>query len=174
MGTGDGPVGSNSGRIGEIAPSRSRGTFQQDDMSAVGEIEAKTGVLGEDKAGGTPERITAAQDNQIDWETKTAEFKAKIADYQKDRRLQMTGFWNKYIKAAKKGEPIQEPDPEVLNNDIERWVTNSKKQNSPLLKSIDNYANHEILHDAVSDYQTPQEKVAKEKELAKLGSKEIE
>jgi uncharacterized protein YihD (DUF1040 family) len=171
MGTGDGPVGSNSGRIGEIAPSRSRGTFQQDDMSAVGEIEAKTGVLGEDNAGGTPERITGAQDNQIDWHTKTAEFKAKIADYQKDRRLQMEEFWNKYVKAAKKGKPIQEPDPEILNNDLERWRVNSKKKDSRLLKSLSSYTNHEDLHDDVLDYRTKSEEKEEQERLASLGAK---
>jgi hypothetical protein len=184
MGTGDGPVGSNSGRIGEIAPSRSRETFKQKDMSTVGEVEAKTGVLGEDSAGGTPERITAAQDNQIDWETKTAEFKAKIADYQKDRRIQMEEFWNKYVKAAKKGQQIEEPNPEVLSNDIDRWLLQSKRLQSqrqrakkagvevdlPTLPSLEKY-NHTTLHKAMADYRTVAEEKAKQKDLEKSGAK---
>jgi hypothetical protein len=158
MGTGDGPVGSNSGRIGEIAPSRSRGAFQQDNMSAVGEIEAKTGVLGEDKAGGTPERITTSLEaNQVDWQAKTTEFKARIASYQKDRQTQLEGFWNKYVKAAKKGDKISEPDPETLNNDIERLLYNRKKD--PKLPQLDKISNHEELHKEVANLRTKHEEI---------------
>lgn len=149
-------------------------------MSKVGEIEAKHGVLGEDA--GAPERISAAS-NKVDWNARTAEFKEKISGYDKDRRVQLETFWNKYVKAAKGGANIDEPDPEVLSNDIDRWLLQSKRLQSqrqrakkagvevdlPALPSLEKY-NHVELNKAMADYKTVAEEQAEQQELEKSGA----
>lgn len=143
-------------------------------MSQVGEIEAKHGVLGEDS--GATDRVSAASD-KVDWDARTAKFQENISGYDKDRRIQLGTFWNKYVKAAKKGEKVEEPDPEVLNNDIERcllqWKRNRKKKAPLTIKKLDDYKTHADLHHAMAGYMTAAEEKARTEELAKSGAQPL-
>jgi len=152
-------------------------------MSKVGEIEAKHGVLGEDAT--STDRIAAA--NKEDLNARAAVFQEQIAGYDKDRRVQLETFWNKYVKAVKSGAEIEPPDPGVVSNDIERWLLQSKKLrarkqqaqrdgtqvNLPELKQLEQYKTHEELHDAMKNYRTAAEEKAERKALAKSGSLKV-
>ena len=133
-------------------------------MSKVGEIEAKNGVLGEEQAAGAPGRVDASK---VDWEAKREQFKEKVIAYDKDRRKQMAELYNKYIKEVKAGNNIEEPDPEVLKNDLDRWDLQSKRKNKDI-RSLDKY-NHVTLHDAMKDYRTADEEIKEQKEKALKG-----
>ena len=142
-------------------------------MSKVGEIEAEDGVLGGDQAPGSPGRVDNSQ-TKVDWEAQSEKFREKNASYSKDRRVQMETLWNKYVKGVtKEGKKMDMPDVSVMNNDIERWLLQSKREKNrkeKSLKSLEKY-NHVELHDAVANYLTASEAKEQKESLAKSGAK---
>lgn len=137
-------------------------------MSQVGEIEAKHGVLGDAPAARRSAPTAAIEELSM----QNARFQERIANEDKDRRAQLTEFWNKYLKLVKSGEKIDEPDPSVLRNDIERWLLASKRQDKNI-KPLSKHKSHVELHDAMKDYRTVAEEKARQANEELEGTKHI-